>query len=100
MTALDDVADRIVQTAQTTSASANHLLVHRQLIGQLREALQAREYSIVVGRGSIARSGLRWQLRADGRANNQDLRDVAALLIAAAEKLESEPDAVDTEITA
>ncbi len=55
---------------------------------------------IVVGRGSIEMSGLAWQLRAANRATNQDLRAIAALLIAAADRLEREPDAVDTKITA
>lgn len=69
-------------------------------MGANRSAEKNVGYPIVVGRGSCEKSRLSWQLRADGRATNRDLRDIAALLIAAANKLESEPDAVDTEITA
>lgn len=42
MTALNDIANRIVQAATSTSASANHVLVHRKLVGELREALRAQ----------------------------------------------------------
>lgn len=44
MTNLADIADPIVQTAQSTSASPNHVLVHRQLIGELREALKGHTF--------------------------------------------------------
>lgn len=53
-----------------------------------------------VARGSVELTGLSWQLRAAGRATNQDLRAIASLLTAAAYKLEQNPEAVDTRIEA
>jgi hypothetical protein len=37
------VAKLIIESAQSTGASANSVLVHRQLIGELREALRGAE---------------------------------------------------------
>lgn len=37
-----ELAWRIVNSAAATCASANGVLVHRQLIGELREALQEK----------------------------------------------------------
>lgn len=34
-------ADAVIQRSASTSASANHVIVHRQLMGELREALFA-----------------------------------------------------------
>lgn len=53
-----------------------------------------------VARGSVELTGLSWQLRAAQPATNQDLRAIASLLVAAAYKLEQNPEAVDTRIEA
>ncbi len=59
-----------------------------------------KELGLHIGRGSVEESGLGWNLYANTKATNRDLRAIAALLIAAADKLEAEPDAVDTRIEA
>jgi hypothetical protein len=50
--------------------------------------------------GTLEKSGLSFSLVASKRATNQDLRDVAALLIRAADILKDHPERVDTEISA
>lgn len=43
--------------------------------------------NLTIAKGSLEGSGLRWQIKADKRATSHDLRSIAALLIAAANKL-------------
>ena len=55
---------------------------------------------MVAAHGKIEGSELAFELRVSKRARNHDLRSVAALLLLAADKLESDPSAVDTRIEA
>ena len=57
-------------------------------------------HSLRVMYGTLEKSGLSFSLVASKRATNQDLRDVAALLIRAADILKDHPERVDTEISA
>ena len=59
-----------------------------------------RSYRLTIAEGAVEESNLFWQIKANKRATNRDLRAIASLLIAAADRLESDPEAVDTEITA
>jgi hypothetical protein len=50
---LRSVAQRILESARETCAAANCVLVHRQLIGELREALQIGELTPEQKRESV-----------------------------------------------
>ena len=55
---------------------------------------------IVAAHGKLDGTDLAFELRVTQRARNHDLRSIAALLILAADKLESDPSAIDTRIEA
>lgn len=55
---------------------------------------------IVAAHGVLEGHELGFELRVSKRAGNHDLRSIAALLIAAANKLEADPAALDTRIEA
>lgn len=55
---------------------------------------------ITIAEGTLDGSDLFFQIKASKRATNHDLRSIAALLIAAANKLDGDPEAVDMRITA
>lgn len=55
---------------------------------------------ILLAHGRVESSGLAWRLLINQTAGNADLRAIAALLITAADRLEIDPNAVDTRITA
>ena len=53
---------------------------------------------IRIAHGELEVSKLQWEVWGDKRATNADLRDLASLLILAAETLEKDPGATDTRI--
>jgi len=55
---------------------------------------------IVAAHGALEGSGTAFQVRVSKRATNHDLRSIAALLILAADKIEADPEALDTRIEA
>lgn len=59
----------------------------------------SKKDAINVAHGTVEASGLTWCIMASKRATNRDLRSISALLLQAAERLEEDPEAVDTRIT-
>lgn len=59
-----------------------------------------RSNAVEIAYGKVESSGLHWCIAGSEKANNADLRAIAALLLAAADRLDKDPTALDRRLTA